>query len=195
MQQDKGRRSAGLSGEGSACHGTLDKVARGDVGEGTSVQRPEGSKGASRAAVSAHAKALGWELGVPWWGLEVSVVEMEPLSLRRAVGLVVREAVRGQTAQGPAGRREPCESRRPRTQQLSRLRACLPPSLPLRAPPPSPLCSAGRAGPSRPCSAEPRLPCSLVWGPHSAVPSSSQPLTLLTRLLLFRQHVVYKLCF
>lgn len=67
-----------MSGEGSACRGTLDKVARGDVVEGTSVQRPEGR--ASRAAVSAHAKALGWELGVPWSGLEVSVVEMEPLS-------------------------------------------------------------------------------------------------------------------
>lgn len=46
----------------------------------------------SRAAISAGVKALGWELGVSWWGLEVSVAEMEPLSLRRVVG------VRGQTA-------------------------------------------------------------------------------------------------
>lgn len=92
MQQDKGHGSAGLSGAGSACRGTLDKVARGDGGEGTPEQSPEGRKGASCAAISARVKALGWKLGVPWWGLEVSVVEMEPLSLRRVVG------VRGQTA-------------------------------------------------------------------------------------------------
>lgn len=91
-QQDKGHGSAGLSGAGSACRGTLDEVAGGDGGQVTPEQRREGSKGVSCAAISARVKALGWELGVSWWGLEVSVAEMEPLSLRRVVG------VRGQTA-------------------------------------------------------------------------------------------------
>lgn len=91
-QQDKGHGSAGLSWGGSACRGTLDEVAGGDGGQATPEQRWEGSKGVSRAAISARVRALGWELGVSWWGLEVSVAEMEPFSLRRVVG------VRGQTA-------------------------------------------------------------------------------------------------
>lgn len=79
------------------------------------MQRPEGSKGASRAAVSAHAKALGRELGVPWWGLEVSVVEKPQLVEGGGLGgqggregpdglgpCGEKRAVREQTSENPA---------------------------------------------------------------------------------------------
>ena len=53
-----------MSEEGSVCGGILNKVVREDLGEVTFEQRPEGSKGASHAVISARAKALGWELGI-----------------------------------------------------------------------------------------------------------------------------------
>lgn len=68
-QQDKGHGSAGLSGAGSACRGTLDEVAGGGGGQATPEQRQEGVKGVSRACLS-RCQGLGVGLGVSWWGLE-----------------------------------------------------------------------------------------------------------------------------